>query len=56
MNVTEMHNLANVDFADKGRINSLLTIVHKGVQGDNFDIIDHGVNNRFNDGKKSIIS
>ena len=49
MNVIEMHNLANVEFVDKRRLNSLLTIVHKGVQGDNFVMVDHGVNTRFND-------
>ena len=53
MNVKEMHNLTNVDFVDKRRIKSLLTLVQKGVQGDNFDMIEHGVNTRFNDGKKS---
>ena len=44
----EMHNLANVEFVDKRRIINILTIV----QGDNFDMIEHGVNTRFNDGKK----
>ena len=41
MNVDEMHNLANVEFVDKRRTINLLTIVHKGVQGNNFDMIEH---------------
>ena len=51
MNVVEMHKLVNVEMVDK-RTNCLLIAIHRGVQGEKYTMVDHGVNTRFNDGKK----
>ena len=52
LNVVEMHRLVNVDMVDKRRTNCLLTAIHRGVLGEKYTMVDHGVNTRFNDGKK----
>ena len=52
MNVAEMHRLVNVNMVDKRRTKCLLTVIHRGVQDKKYNMLDHGVNTRFNDGKK----
>ena len=52
MNVVEMHKLVNVEMVDKRRTNCLLIAIHRGVQGEKYTMVDHGVNTRFNDGTK----
>ena len=52
MNVIEMHRLVNVDMGDQLRRKCLLTVIHRGVLDKKYNMLDHGVNTRFNDGNK----
>ena len=52
MNVVEMHRRVNVDVVDKRRTKCLSTVIHRGVQDKKYNMLDHGVNTTFNDGKK----
>ena len=52
MNVVEMHKLVNVEMVDKRRTSCLFIAVHRGVQGEKYTMVDHGVNTRFHDCKK----
>ena len=52
INIIEMHSLVNVDLVDKRRAYHLLTLVHRNVKGNKFEMVDHNVNTRYNDGYK----
>ena len=52
INVTEMHNMVNVVSVDKRRAYNLLIMIHNGVKGNKFEMLDHNINTRYNDGYK----
>ena len=52
MNVIKMHRLVNVDMVDQRRRKCLLTAIHRGVLDKKYNMLDRGVNTRFNDGNK----
>ena len=52
INTLEMHNMVNVEMVDKRRTTSLLTIIHNGVNNNKFEMLNHEVQTRYNDGKK----
>ena len=52
INTNEMHNLVNVEYVDKRRTFNLLTMIHNGVKGNEFKMLDHNINTRYNDGYK----
>ena len=52
INTIEMHSLVNVEMIDKRRTSSLLTIVHRGIDDNKFDMLEHNIQTRHNDGRK----
>ena len=52
MKVIEMHRLVNVDMVDQRRKKCLVTVIQRAVLDKKYNMLDHGVNTRFNDGKK----
>ena len=52
INTLEMHDLVKVESVGKRRVYNLLTIIHKGVKNNKFNMLNHNVNTRHNDGHK----
>ena len=52
MNIVEMHNMVNVEMIAQRRTKNLLSLVHSGVLKDKFNMINHDVHTRHNDGLK----
>ena len=52
INVVEMHSLTNAEFVDKRRTSWILSIIHSGVKKGRFNMLDHDVHTRHNDGLK----
>ena len=47
-----MHEMVKVDTVDSRRTYNLLTMIHNGVKGNKFQMLNHNVNTRYNDGCK----